>query len=66
MLSKRTKKLQEERMTPKRQRFAIKKLTVGVASVLIGTFFSLSMSIGAVIISADETSTQTVEEVNDS
>ncbi|WP_271329023.1 Rib/alpha-like domain-containing protein [Lactococcus muris] len=66
MLSKRTKKLQEGRMTPKRQRFAIKKLTVGVASVLIGTFFSLFMSIGTAIISADETSTQPVEEVNDS
>lgn len=35
MLSKNNKRLQAEKMEPKHQRFAIKKFTVGVASVLI-------------------------------
>ena len=40
MLSKNNKKLQAQKMEPKQQRFAIKKFTVGVASVLIGTTFA--------------------------
>lgn len=56
MLSKNNKKLQAQKMEPKQQRFAIKKFTVGVASVLVGTTFALYSGAGSV--SADETATQ--------
>lgn len=64
MLSKNNKKLQTEKMEPKRQRFAIKKFTVGVASVLIGTTFAINL--GTTLVSADETTAQTTEVVGDS
>ena len=54
MLSKNNKKLQAQK--PKQQRFAIKKFTVGVASVLVGTTFA--MYSGAGNVSADETATE--------
>ena len=65
MLSKNNKKLQAQKMEPKQQRFAIKKFTVGVASVLVGTTFALYSGAGSV--SADETATQeaTAEVVED-
>lgn len=65
MLSKNNKKLQAQKMEPKQQRFAIKKFTVGVASVLVGTTFALYLGAGSV--SADETATQeaTAEVVED-
>lgn len=52
-------------MEPKQQRFAIKKFTVGVASVLVGTTFALYSGAGSV--SANETATQeaTAEVVED-
>jgi len=56
MLSKNNKKLQAQKMEPKQQRFAIKKFTVGVASVLVGTTFA--MYSGAGNVSADETATE--------
>ena len=65
MLSKNNKKLQAQKMEPKQQRFAIKKFTVGVASVLVGTTFALYSGAGSV--SANETATQeaTAEVVED-
>lgn len=65
MLSKNNKKLQAQKMEPKQQRFAIKKFTVGVASVLVGTTFALYSGVGSV--SANETATQeaTAEVVED-
>ena len=65
MLSKNNKKLQAQKMEPKQQRFAIKKFTVGVASVLVGTTFALYSGAGSV--SANETATQeaTAELVED-
>ncbi len=56
MLSKNNKKLQAQKMEPKQQRFAIKKFTVGVASVLVGTTFA--MYSGAGNVSADETAAE--------
>ncbi|MCC4382910.1 YPDG domain-containing protein, partial [Limosilactobacillus reuteri] len=45
MLSKNNRKEQFRKQEPKKQRFAIKKLTVGVASVLIGfTFMGMNAS----------------------
>ena len=45
MLSKNNRKEQFRKQKPKKQRFAIKKLTVGVASVLIGfTFMGMNAS----------------------
>ena len=41
MLSKNNKKQQSQKMEPKHQRFTIKKFSVGVASVLIGTTFAV-------------------------
>ncbi|WP_304974427.1 Rib/alpha-like domain-containing protein, partial [uncultured Ligilactobacillus sp.] len=64
MLLKNNKKLQTEKMEPKHQRFTIKKFTVGVASVLVGTTFAISM--GTTLVSADETSAQVTEVLNDS
>lgn len=46
MLSKNNKKLQAQKMEPKQQRFAIKKFTVGVASVLVGTTFAMYSGAG--------------------
>ena len=54
MLSKNNRQEQFRKQEQKKQRFAIKKLTVGVASVLIGfTFMGLNASA-----SADDTPTQ--------
>ncbi|MCD7125632.1 Rib/alpha-like domain-containing protein, partial [Limosilactobacillus agrestis] len=54
MLSKNNRQEQFRKQEPKKQRFAIKKLTVGVASVLIGfTFMGLNTQA-----SADDTPTQ--------
>ncbi|MGI1804029.1 Rib/alpha-like domain-containing protein, partial [Limosilactobacillus reuteri] len=48
MLSKNNRKEQFRKQEPKKQRFAIKKLTVGVASVLIGfTFMGMNASADA-------------------
>ncbi|WP_304678167.1 pectate lyase-like adhesive domain-containing protein [uncultured Limosilactobacillus sp.] len=48
MLSKNNRQEQFRKQEPKKQRFAIKKLTVGVASVLIGfTFMGMSASADA-------------------
>ena len=63
MLSKNNKKLQTEKMEPKRQRFAIKKFTVGVASVLIGTTFSIYA--GTTMVSANENNAEPTELVAD-
>ena len=41
MLSKNNRKQQSQKMEPKHQRFPIKKFSVGVASVLIGTTFAV-------------------------
>ena len=41
MLSKNNRKQQSQKMEPKHQRFTIKKFSVGVASVLIGTTFAV-------------------------
>ena len=41
MLSKNNTDLYANKLAPKRQKFAIKKFTVGVASVLVGTTFGL-------------------------
>ena len=41
MLSKNNKKQQSQKMEPKHQRFTIKKFSIGVASVLIGTTFAV-------------------------
>ena len=41
MLSKNNTDLYTNKLAPKRQKFAIKKFTVGVASVLVGTTFAL-------------------------
>ena len=41
MLSKNNTDLYANKLAPKRQKFAIKKFTVGVASVLVGTTFAL-------------------------
>lgn len=52
MLSKNNNNLWNEKMEPKKQRFAIKKFTVGVASVLIGTTFAFYA--GGNSVSADD------------
>lgn len=58
MLSSNNKQEQFRKQEPKRQRFAIKKLTVGVASVLIGfTFMGLNASA-----SADEVPSQPADD----
>lgn len=69
MLSKNNRKLQAQKMEPTQQRFAIKKFTVGVASVLIGTTFAIYP--GNTVVSADENTTgdvatELVEEPADS
>lgn len=64
MLSKNNKKLQSQKMEPKQQRFAIKKFTVGVASVLIGTTFALYSGAGSVNAdSLDEAQTEVVSAI---
>lgn len=65
MLSKNNKKLQAQKMEPKQQRFAIKKFTVGVASVLIGTTFALyggNSNVSADENAASDASTEVVED----
>ena len=63
MLSKNNKKLQIEKMEPQCQRFTIKKLTFGVASVLIGT--TLSLYAGDTIASANDSNDETTEIIAD-
>ena len=40
MLSKNNHKLSNQKLSAKKQRFKIKKLSIGVASVLVGTMFA--------------------------
>ncbi|WP_202812952.1 Rib/alpha-like domain-containing protein, partial [Ligilactobacillus apodemi] len=53
MLSKNNHNLRIQKMASKRQRFAIKKFTIGVASVLIGTTFAVYAGSNSVL--ADQT-----------
>ena len=64
MLSKNNRKEQFRKQEPKKQRFAIKKLTVGVASVLIGfTFMGMNASADTTAAEANSgTGDQAVEE----
>ncbi|MFJ6956787.1 MAG: YSIRK-type signal peptide-containing protein [Ligilactobacillus animalis] len=55
MLSKNNKKQQSQKMEPKHQRFTIKKFSVGVASVLIGTTFAVHRTNSVL---ADQTNTE--------
>lgn len=43
MLSKKNKNLFTEKQMPKQQHFALRKFSIGLASVLIGTSFQLLM-----------------------
>ena len=43
MLSKNNRKLQAQKLEPRSQHFTIKKFTIGVASVLIGSTFVLTV-----------------------
>ena len=56
MVSKNNKKLQTQKMEPSKQRFAIKKFSVGVASVLVG--FTFAAYAGGAL--ADENATSDV------
>ncbi len=63
MLSKNNRKEQFRKQEPKRQRFAIKKLTVGVASVLIGfTFMGMNASADTTAEANSGAGNQSVEE----
>ncbi|OCX48823.1 hypothetical protein BFD03_04305 [Limosilactobacillus reuteri] len=63
MLSKNNRKEQFRKQEPKKQRFAIKKLTVGVASVLIGfTFMGMNASADTTAETNSGTGDQAVEE----
>ena len=65
MLSKNNRKEQFRKQEPKKQRFAIKKLTVGVASVLIGFTF-MGMNVSADTTEANNSGSQTVTEAQNS
>ncbi|WP_304976439.1 Rib/alpha-like domain-containing protein, partial [uncultured Ligilactobacillus sp.] len=66
MLSKNNKNLYSQKMEPKQQRFAIKKFTVGVASVLIGTTFAIHAgSVSADEAVAENTVSEVVEDKTD-
>ena len=63
MLSKNNRKEQFRKQEPKKQRFAIKKLTVGVASVLIGfTFMGMNASANTTAEANSGAGDQAVEE----
>ncbi|WP_225432678.1 Rib/alpha-like domain-containing protein [Limosilactobacillus reuteri] len=63
MLSKNNRKEQFRKQEPKKQRFAIKKLTVGVASVLIGfTFMGMNASADTTAEANSGAGNQSVEE----
>ena len=67
MLSKNNRKEQFRKQEPKKQRFAIKKLTVGVASVLIGfTFMGMNASANTTAETNTATGDQAVEESQNS
>ncbi|OYS76995.1 Rib/alpha-like domain-containing protein [Limosilactobacillus reuteri] len=67
MLSKNNRKEQFRKQEPKKQRFAIKKLTVGVASVLIGfTFMGMSASADTTADANSEAGGQSVAETQNS
>lgn len=71
MLSKNNNNLWNEKMEPKKQCFAIKKFTVGVASVLIGTTFAFysggnNVSADASINSGADAVKETVTDTSDS
>ncbi|WGN90384.1 Rib/alpha-like domain-containing protein [Ligilactobacillus faecis] len=60
MLSKNNQKLQSQKMRSKHQHFTIKKFTVGVASILIGTTFTTYT--GTTVGHADQVNEQTTKE----
>ena len=60
MLSKNNQKLQSQKMRSKHQRFTIKKLTVGVASILIG--MTVTTYMGTTVSHADQINEQTSKE----
>uniref|UniRef100_UPI00272CE9D7 pectate lyase-like adhesive domain-containing protein n=1 Tax=Lactobacillus intestinalis TaxID=151781 RepID=UPI00272CE9D7 len=67
MLSKNNRKEQFRKQEPKKQRFAIKKLTVGVASVLIGfTFMGMNASADTTAEANSEAGSQPVAETQNS
>ena len=67
MLSKNNRKEQFRKQEPKKQRFAIKKLTVGVASVLIGfTFMGMNASADTTADANSEAGSQSVAEAQNS
>ncbi|MFR0612182.1 Rib/alpha-like domain-containing protein, partial [Limosilactobacillus balticus] len=67
MLSKNNRKEQFRKQEPKKQRFAIKKLTVGVASVLIGfTFMGMNASADTTAEANSEAGSQPVAEAQNS
>ena len=67
MLSKNNRKEQLRKQEPKKQRFAIKKLTVGVASVLIGfTFMGMNASADTTAEANSEAGSQPVAEAQNS
>lgn len=67
MLSKNNRKEQFRKQEPKKQRFAIKKLTVGVASVLIGfTFMGMNASADTTAETNSDAGSQPVAETQNS
>ncbi|WP_225420868.1 Rib/alpha-like domain-containing protein, partial [Limosilactobacillus reuteri] len=67
MLSKNNRKEQFRKQEPKKQRFAIKKLTVGVASVLIGfTFMGMNASADTTAEANSEAGSRPVAETQNS
>ncbi|WP_143441425.1 mucin-binding protein, partial [Ligilactobacillus murinus] len=63
MLSKNNYKLQARKLESKRQHFTIKKFTVGVASILVGSTFAIGVSNDQVF--ADDTNASVVENVDE-
>ncbi|WP_304652109.1 Rib/alpha-like domain-containing protein, partial [uncultured Ligilactobacillus sp.] len=61
MLSKNNTNLYTEKLAPKRQKFAIRKFTIGVASVLVGTTFALYGGSSQVL--ADQNNASTAQQV---
>ncbi|MDE6377026.1 MAG: YSIRK-type signal peptide-containing protein, partial [Ligilactobacillus sp.] len=61
MLSKNNTDQYTEKLAPKRQKFAIKKFTVGVASVLVGMTFALYAGSSQAL--ADQANTETSQQV---
>lgn len=62
MLSKNNHKLRLQKLAATKQHFAIKKFTVGVASVLISSTFALYVSTQSQYVQADNASAQTSEQ----